>query len=179
MSAICSLGHPDGAVLLAVYALAPDVEHAPNLQSCRDAHGQARYIRRQALADREARAGRWLIQMATVWCLKSPLPLRVPESRNAIVSPSIHTLTAVENRRHTGTRRRIRLLATFDGAVYRVITRRSEGPSFAGDGTARAAFMTRAVGSGWTCMGPVQRDFWRESTKMPTQPASPRRHNEH
>lgn len=133
--AICSLRDPDADVLLAVYALGEEVAGESRLQLRRDAYGKAHGIGREAVADRDTKAvDRLLVQLITGWYPKSPLPLRVPESHNAIVIASIHTRTIVENRRHVETRRWIRFMATFDGAEYVAIASPNAEPAYAGDG---------------------------------------------
>lgn len=135
LSAMQSLRDPDADVLLAVYALGEeDTSGERTLQQRRDAYGRRHGVLREAVADRDTKAiDRLLVQLITGWYPKSPLPLRVPDSHNAVVITRIHTRTVVENRRHIETRRWIQFLATFDGAEYVAIASPSAGLAYSGD----------------------------------------------
>ena len=129
-SAIDSLRDDDARVLRAVFAL--DDEAAPSLQARRDVVGAQYGIRREAVADRDAAAiDRLLVQLITGWYPKSPIPMPVPESHNAIVQYSVNVTTLVRDRKLFEAHHRYLFFPTFDAAEYVAISSATSDPPIA------------------------------------------------
>lgn len=119
VSAIKSLSNPQADLLLAVYAIDEAFVQYPALASRREVLADRLGVGRDAVADRDAAAiEQLLIQLITGWYPKSPLPIRVPESHNAIVQHSVTITTVVRDHKHLETNHNYCFFATFDGAEY-------------------------------------------------------------
>lgn len=128
MSAIHSLDDADEAILLAVFGLDGVAQSSPTLTSRRDRVAKELGLRREAVADRDARAlERLLHQLCTGWYPKSPVGIRIPESHNGVVQQLVRIQTVVNNRKHELTRHHYRFMCTFDGAEYLTIATAEPG----------------------------------------------------
>lgn len=148
-SAIHSLGQPDAALLLDVFALTDQTRSLPRLDDRRRIHAASVSRSVATVADREVPALTRLVStLVRGNYAQSPLLIAVPEMHGGIIYETTSTLIVVENRKWARTLEHYRFVATFDEMDFLTITRSYDATTTA-DPTGRFRVNTRPTSHGF------------------------------